>query len=65
MGIKINNIKLQGTKFQIKVWSELKKIKYDEIPVHERKRFGGIKKVNALKDGFLILTEIIKIFLKN
>ena len=26
MGIKINNIKLQGTKFQIKVWSELKKI---------------------------------------
>ena len=26
MGIKINNIKLQGTEFQIKVWSELKKI---------------------------------------
>ena len=35
---------------------------YSEIPIFERKRYGGKKKVNALKDGFLILIEIIKNF---
>jgi len=35
---------------------------YTEIPIFERKRYGGKKKVNALKDGFLILIEIIKNF---
>ncbi len=33
--------------------------KYTEIPVRERKRFSGKKKVNELKDGFLILVKII------
>ena len=33
---------------------------YTEIPIFERKRFSGIKKVNALKDGFLILIEILR-----
>jgi glycosyltransferase involved in cell wall biosynthesis len=32
------------------------------INSHERKRIGGIKKVNAFKDGFLILTHMIKLF---
>ena len=31
---------------------------------YERKRIGGKKKVNALKDGLLILIEIVKYFLK-
>ena len=31
---------------------------------HERKRFAGIKKVNALKDGFLILKHMIYLFFK-
>ena len=29
---------------------------------YERKRIGGIKKVNAFKDGFLILIQMIKLF---
>lgn len=31
---------------------------------NERARFGGKKKVNALKDGFLILISMIKLFIK-
>ena len=31
---------------------------------HERKRIAGIKKVNALKDGFLILRHMIYLFFK-
>lgn len=37
---------------------------YTEVPVKERKRFAGQKKVNELKDGFLILLEILNFFLK-
>ena len=29
---------------------------------YERKRIAGTKKVNAVKDGFLILTEMVKLF---
>ena len=32
---------------------------YTEISSYERQRYGGKKKVNVLKDGFIILTEII------
>ena len=32
---------------------------------HERPRLGGKKKVNALKDGTLILISMIKLFIKN
>lgn len=32
---------------------------------YERKRIAGIKKVNAFKDGFLILIAMIKLFFKN
>jgi len=39
---------------------EKNKYSYSEIPMKERKRFGGKKKVNEFKDGFLILIEIIK-----
>ena len=38
---------------------------YTEIPVNERKRFSGKKKVNELKDGFLILLEILICFFKD
>ena len=31
----------------------------------KKKRIGGKKKVNELKDGFLILSEIIKLFFKS
>ena len=34
-----------------------------EIGCHERARIGGKKKVNAFKDGLLILIEMISFFL--
>ena len=37
--------------------------KYTNIGSHERKRFGGFKKVNEFKDGFLILLELVRLFL--
>ena len=39
-------------------------MKISSINAHERKRIAGKKKVNALKDGFLILIHILKLFLK-
>ena len=38
---------------------------YTSIPSYEKKRLGGKKKVNAFKDGFLILSEMIKLFINN
>ena len=32
---------------------------------HERSRIAGVKKVNAFKDGFLILCQMIRLFFKN
>ena len=34
------------------------------VPSHERLRIAGKKKVNAFKDGLLILLSMIKLFLK-
>jgi len=39
-------------------------LSYISLPSHERSRIGGKKKVNALKDGFLILIEMIRLFFK-
>ena len=41
-----------------------KSLRYVSTGSMERKRIGGKKKVNALKDGFLILTAIISLFFK-
>ena len=41
-----------------------KKFNYSSIPSYERIRIGGKKKVNALKDGTLILLAMIKLFFK-
>ena len=49
--------------FPIKI--ELFKMNYTSIPSYEKKRIGGEKKVSELKDGFLILSEIIKLFFKS
>ena len=40
-------------------------MKYTSIPSFEKKRIAGVKKVNAILDGFLILIEILKLFLFN
>jgi glycosyltransferase involved in cell wall biosynthesis len=38
--------------------------KYINMGSHERKRLKGYKKVSEFKDGFLILIELIRLFLK-
>ena len=37
-------------------------MKYETLPSYERSRIGGKKKVNAIKDGLLILIEMIRLF---
>ncbi len=37
---------------------------FTDTPSYERARIGGKKKVNAIKDGFLILFEMLRLFLK-
>ena len=40
------------------------KMKYETLPSYEKKRLSGEKKVNAFKDGFLILIEILRLFVQ-
>ena len=62
------NLKLKNFDFricvEIPIKAKLQNMNYSCLPSYERIRIGGIKKVHALKDGFLILSEIIKYFLK-
>ena len=46
--------------FPIKM--KLKNMSYGSLASYEKKRIGGKKKVNEIKDGFLILSEMIKLF---
>ncbi len=39
-------------------------LKMSDISSNEKSRIGGIKKVNELKDGFLILLHMVKLFFK-
>ena len=54
------NLKLKNFDFricvEIPIKAKIQNMKYLCLPSYERSRIGGIKKVNALKDGFLILT---------
>ncbi len=60
-------LKIKSNDFKFCVEMPIKmailKMNYQMFPSHEKRRIGGKKKVNALKDGFLILTEIIKLFI--
>ena len=60
------NIKSNDFRFcvELPLKMELAKMSYKTIPSYEKKRIGGKKKVNAFKDGFLILMEIIKLFIE-
>jgi len=49
---------------EIPIKAKFLKMEYSCIPSHERERIGGKKKVNAIKDGLLILSEIVKYFCK-
>ena len=48
--------------FPIKI--EISKMNYISIPSYEKKRIGGNKKVNEIRDGFLILIEMLKLFVQ-
>tara|TARA_Y100000816_G_scaffold169817_1_gene121916 strand:- start:568 stop:1257 length:690 start_codon:yes stop_codon:yes gene_type:complete len=62
LNIKSNDFRF-CVEFPIKI--EISKMNYASIPSYEKKRIGGKKKVNELKDGFLILSAIIKLFFKS
>ena len=49
---------------ELPIKANLKGFKLLTSKSHERARIGGKKKVNAIKDGFLILNAMIKLFLK-
>ena len=64
----LKNLYLKNGDFRICVELPIKakfyKMEYICLPSHERERIGGKKKVNAIKDGLLILIEIVKYFFK-
>ena len=49
---------------EIPIKAKFKKMTYSCLPSYERNRIGGKKKVNPIKDGLLILSEIVKYFFK-
>ena len=61
------NIKSNDFRFCVEFPIKIKTLKmnYVSIPSYEKKRIGGKKKVNEFKDGFLILSAIIKLFFKS
>ena len=65
---KAKNLNLEQKDFSFCVELPIKahKSKYKLISTvaHERSRIAGTKKVNAFKDGFLILTQMLKLIFK-
>ena len=61
------NINSNDFKFcvELPIKMQIANMKYTSMPSFEKKRIAGVKKVNAVKDGFLILIEILKLFLFN
>ena len=49
---------------EIPIKAKFKNMNYKCLSSYERERIGGKKKVNALKDGLLILSEIVKYFFR-
>ena len=63
---KVEELKLNSKDFSFCVELPIKAKKQDlkiiSTNSYERKRIGGFKKVNAFKDGLLILIQMIKLF---
>tara|TARA_B100001057_G_scaffold498802_1_gene607148 strand:- start:948 stop:1628 length:681 start_codon:yes stop_codon:yes gene_type:complete len=49
---------------EIPIRAKARKLIFVSTPSMERKRIAGVKKVNAIKDGFLILSAIMYFFFK-
>jgi len=47
---------------ELPIKMQIRNMKYKSIPSYELKRIAGKKKVNAFKDGFLIMCEMLKLF---
>ena len=64
LSFKKLNLKCGDFRFcvELPIKMQILGFKYRSIPSYERKRIGGKKKVNAVKDGFLILLEMLKLF---
>jgi len=65
---KANLLQLKEKNFslcvELPIIAKKSKYKLISVPSHERLRIAGKKKVNAFKDGLLILLSMIKLFLK-
>ena len=65
---KANALQLKERNFalcvELPIIAKKSKYKLISVPSHERLRIAGKKKVNAFKDGLLILLSMIKLFLK-
>ena len=66
LSVKSLNLTYNDFRICVEIPIKAKFKRYESIstPSKERRRIGGIKKVNALKDGFLILMAIISLFYK-
>ena len=66
---KIKKLRLKSKDFvlcvELPILSKRKNLKIGTSKSNERARLGGKKKVNALRDGYLILIGMIKLFFKN
>tara|TARA_B110001452_G_scaffold70694_1_gene57066 strand:+ start:1957 stop:2631 length:675 start_codon:yes stop_codon:yes gene_type:complete len=66
---KVSNLNLKQKDFTLCVELPIKAkrngLKIADIPANEKSRIGGTKKVNAIKDGFLILIHMVKLFFNN
>ena len=66
---KANALQLKERSFsfcvELPILAKKSKHKLISVPSHERVRIAGKKKVNAFKDGFLILISMIKIYFKH
>jgi len=60
------NLNCKDFSFCVELPIKAKKNKFNMVSIasHERSRIGGFKKVNAFKDGFLILVNMIRLYFK-
>ncbi|MDB2652881.1 glycosyltransferase family 2 protein [Candidatus Pelagibacter bacterium] len=65
---KFNSLNFKSKDFRLCIELPFKvsqsKFSYTEFPSYERARYGGEKKVNVIKDGFIILMEVLHSMIK-
>lgn len=65
---KVSELNLQAKDFslcvELPIIAKKNNLRMADIGSNEKSRIGGIKKVNEIRDGFLILLHMIKIFFK-